>query len=324
MKIALAGLGGAAVQAHLPAIARLSSRGKATFVGAADPDERRRIEVGRTLPRVPLFESAEEMLAEVSSEVLVIAADPSAHADLVELGLRSGVQVVCEKPLVVTRGQYDRVASAHVRRPLHAIVPVHQYRYSPAWVAISRCARIAARLRFPFSLAVDVERPGVDALAVSPWRNDPHLSGGMLADHGVHYLALAWTVEEQLDLLAGLRIWSEGEERSGASCRLRGGVLTIQVKTGAPARQTRIAFDAGRLGIAWCNESLKVRFGNRTILNRRVEALADRAHVNSLYNRFYDDLARNIGRPAWRAHRTAEALVVSRVLVELLERAPAG
>ena len=74
--------------------------------------------------------------------------------------------------------------------------------------------------------------------------------------------------------------------------------------------------------MTWCNETLRVAIGNRTVATRTVNALANRAHVNSLYGRFYEDLVRNVGNVAWRVHRTAEALVVGRALVELLERAP--
>ncbi len=74
--------------------------------------------------------------------------------------------------------------------------------------------------------------------------------------------------------------------------------------------------------MTWHNETLEVAIGGRTVAARTVDALASRTHVNSLYGRFYEDLARHERNAAWRAHRTAEALVVSRALVDLLERAP--
>jgi predicted dehydrogenase len=323
VRVAIAGLGSAAVRGHLPAIGRLGLRNAVSLVAAADPDPRRRDEAAVALPGVPLFESATSMLAATACDLLVVAAEPDAHAELIALGLEYDLDVVCEKPLVVTRSQYDRIALAHVQRPRRGIVSVHQYRYSPTWISIARCARVAAFLRAPFSVAVDVQRRQADALAASPWRADVDLFGGMLADHGVHYLALAWTVDQRLDVLAGVRTWSDEGERSGASLRFGSGVLTIEVRTGAPARRTSVTLHAARLTLTWCDGDLEARLGRRVILTRSVEALTDRAHVDSLYDGFYRDLVKNLRHSAWRANRTAEALVVGRTLLELLERTPA-
>jgi predicted dehydrogenase len=322
VRIALAGLGSAAERGHLPAIAQLVSRGIASLVGAADPSEdARSVAAARLQPQSPpLFASAEQMLDAVDCELLVIAAEPPAHADLIERGLAGNLHVVCEKPLVLTREHYERVAQAHARRPDLAIVPVHQYRYSPTWISISRWARMATRLRVPFRMVADVERPTTDSFAASAWRTDLDRSGGMLADHGVHYLSLAWTIDPHLDVLAGARTFEADGERSVASLRLGSGVLTIRVRTGAPARRTAISLEAAGAQLSWCDEALAVALGGRPVLARPVAGLADRAHVDALYGRFYADLARNLRRPAWRAQRTAEALLVGRALLELLER----
>jgi predicted dehydrogenase len=319
VRVAIAGLGTAATRGHLPAIARLASRGALTLVGAADPNAPQQADMGARFPGVPLFASAESMLASVACDVLVVASEPSMHADLVALGLAQQLHVVCEKPLVISRSQYDCVAQAHAQHPDRGIIPVHQYRYSPTWVSISRYARLAARLRIPFSLAVEVQRPGTDALAVSSWRTDRDQSGGMLADHGVHYLALAWTVDEHLDVLAGVRIWRGTSEHSDVSVRLRSGLLTIQLVNGAQARRTSINFYVANGALTWRDETMKAVIGGRTVLIRRVEALTHRSHVDSLYHLLYLDIVRNLSRPSWRANRTAEALTVSRALVSLLD-----
>jgi predicted dehydrogenase len=290
------------------------------LVAAADPDAERRAAAGARFPRIALFDAVETMLGSVVCDLLVIAAEPRAHAGLVALGLEHGLHVLCEKPLVVTPTDYELVARAHARRPDLGLVAVHQYRYSPAWAAISRCARLAARLRIPFSLTADVQRPGIDPFASSHWRSDVELSGGVLADHGVHYLALAWTVEEQLDVLAGVRTLSTVGECSSATIRLGSGVLTLRVRTGARARRTSVALHVGDTALTWSDRVFAVVLGGRTILRRPVAGLASREHVDSLYERLYRDVRSNLSRPAWRVHRTAEALVVARALLALLER----
>jgi predicted dehydrogenase len=266
-----------------------------------------------------LFDSAKAMLASVPCDVLVVAAEPTSHAELIVLGLEHGSHLVCEKPLVLTRGDYDRVRKAHAEWPQLGIVAVHQYRYSRAWRAISRWARLAARLHLPFSLDVEVSREGIDPLSASTWRSDGELSGGMLADHGVHYLALAWTVDQHLNVLAAARSAVEMGERAVASVHIGSGVLTIRSHRGSLGRRTRVALHFANVELRWRDETVDVIVAGHVVLRRPAATLADRGHVDSLYEHFYRDLARNLRRPAWRGHRTAETLVVGHALLELLE-----
>jgi predicted dehydrogenase len=325
VRVALAGLGTAACRGHLPAISRLASEGGAiSLAAAADPDPTRRADCCSRFPATRFFESAEEMLESVSCDVLIVATDPGAHADLIVLGIERGIHVLCEKPLVLTRAGYERVATAHARRLDVGLVSVHQYRYSPTWRAMSRWARLAARLRLPFSLVVEVQRSGADPLAASPWRSEVESSGGALADHGVHYLALAWTVDHRLDVLASSQTVTASGERSGASVRIASGMLTVQASTDEAVRRTRVTLRVANVDLRWCDEAFDVVVAGRTVLTRPVASLADRAHVDSLYEHLYRDLARNLSRAPWRAHRTAEALVVGRALLALLDRPPSG
>jgi predicted dehydrogenase len=318
MKLAIAGLGSAANRAHLPALARLG--GGARLVGAADPDGSSLRAASQRLEEVPLFSSAEEMLDQVDADVLLVATEPSAHASLTETGIERGLHVVCEKPLVVERGELEAIAAACGRRPDLALVPVHQYRYSPPWSSLRRWARRAARKGRPFALIVDLQRNGTDRHATSPWRADPAHAGGMFADAGVHFLALAWTLEERLEVLAASRRREAVGERSAALLRLGSGVFKLQVWNGAAARHTGMELQLQHVAISWRDGLCSLRVGGRTLVRRRVTALSDRSHVDDLYAAFYRDLTRNLGSEAWRMQRTAEALGVNEALLTLLER----
>ncbi|HEV2814193.1 MAG TPA: Gfo/Idh/MocA family oxidoreductase [Solirubrobacteraceae bacterium] len=320
MRLALAGLGSAAVRGHVPAIGHATRA--LTLVAAADPAADRRRETHALLDGLPVFDSAETMLAAIACDVLVVAAEPAAHADLVVLGLRHGVHVVCEKPLVVTQSDYDRILREHASKPSLGIVSMLQYRYSPTWRLIARCARLADRLRIPFALVFDVRRPGADPLAASLWRSAPEASGGMLADHGVHCVGLAGTVGDRLDVLASVRTCAARGERSRASLRVGRGVATIRVESGAPSRETTVTLHLPRAAIVWRDERVALHVGRRRVLSRRTHAISDRVHVDALYRPFYGDLARNLTCFAWRAQRTAESLVVARALLALLAGRP--
>lgn len=321
MNIAVVGLGGAGSRGHIPALTALGDR--AALVAAADLDARRRLELASRLPRLPLFATAQEMLTHTACDVLVVATEPAAHAPLVTLGMQHGLHVVCEKPLTTSREAHEAIAQACARRPDLALVPVHQYRYSPHWASIVRRARRAARRRRPWTLTVDLQRPGTDPHAVSPWRTDVAGAGGMLADAGVHFLALAWTIDKQMEPLAIVREQDElGAERSTAILRIGSGVVTLQVWNGAPRRHTRVELRLDRTAAVWRDDVATLTAGERTLLRRRVPALSDREHVDMLYGALYRDLVAHVRHDGWRIRRTAEALGVGELLLTLLERGP--
>jgi predicted dehydrogenase len=319
--VALAGLGTAAVRGHLPALQRLQSEGRLTLAGAADPDASRRAVLSGELRGVPVFDSTEEMLATIRSDLLVIATEPSAHAALTLLGVRHRQHVLCEKPLTVAREHQTLVASAYAREPELGLVGVHQYRYSATWTSMSRFARLVDRLGMPFELVVDVQRNGTDPHAASPWRRDIGASGGMLADHGVHFLALGRTINDDFQVLHTLRAWHEDGERSVARVRFGTGVLELSVSARARARCTRAELHVAAFQLSWCDASVRLLVGRRTVARWRTDALSDRGHVDRLYLPLYRDLVEHLHEASWRKRHTAEALAVGAGLVALLELA---
>jgi predicted dehydrogenase len=151
MTFAFVGLGNACLRGHLPAVERLE-HARASILGAADPDPDRRAILAARLPTVPTFPNLEALLSVTTPDALVVATDPRQHASLVVEGIEHGCHVICEKPLTLTRQDHERIAAACERRSELALVPVHQYRYSPEWTRIRRLARWASRLRMPYSL----------------------------------------------------------------------------------------------------------------------------------------------------------------------------
>jgi hypothetical protein len=261
------------------------------------------------------------MLSAVACDVFVVATEPTAHAELVALAMHRGVHVICEKPLTVTRADHTTVADACRRRPDLALVPVHQYRYSPQWAMIARCIRAATYIGRRYTLTVDVCRQGADRFAALPWRADATRSGGMLADAGVHFLALAWSAHHQLKLLdVDGRIKDSGAERSTATYRVGPGLLTINVRNDAIARSTRMRLRVGALTVRWQDDQAHWSIGRRAVCHRRVLALSDREHVDALYLQLYQDVANRLARQQWRERRTGEALSVGEALVQALER----
>lgn len=321
MRVALVGLGGAAFGGHLPALIRLQRARLITLVGAADPDLARRDAASRALRRLPLFASAEEMLASEASDVLVIASGPDSHAQLVALGVSHRQHVVCEKPLTLTSEQHQIVADSFADQAGLGLVPVHQYRYSPTWQFLCRSGRVADRLGLPYFFDADIQRNGSDRTAATTWRADVAASGGMLADHGVHFLALAWTISRSIEPIVAVR-HSQGDrgERVSARLQLGSGQMRVRLSSASPGRSTRLDLRFSGLSLSWHDTTAAVAFKGRSLGRWRTAAISDRSHVNALYASLYRELLGGLGEPRWRTLRTAEALTVNRALVSLLAR----
>jgi predicted dehydrogenase len=323
LRVALAGLGGAAIRGHLPAIRLLERERKLTLVAAADPNASQRSAVASALPGLPIFDTAEKMLHCVPSEILIIAAEPSSHAQLALLGADNEQHVLCEKPLILTREQHEALAATFQDRPHLGLVAVHQYRYSPTWVSMSRWARCASRLTIPVQVVVEVDRNGTDSHALSSWRTAGETSGGLLADHAVHFLALGWTISEDLEVLTGWRDWDNAHrERATATVRLGSGRLDVRLSSAAAARHTVVNVQMGPVTFTWSDDSAVLRFCTHIVRRWRVDALSNRDHIDALYLPLYNDLIANLKDPSWRRRRRAEALTVGNALIALLENVP--
>jgi predicted dehydrogenase len=117
-RIAIAGLGAAARDIHLPAYAGLPLQ----VVGGCDPAPS-----GGAFP-FPVFGSAAEMLDKTRPDILTVAAPPDQHQALVEQGLAAGCHVLCEKPFMPTLEEADR-ACALARQRGRVVVVNNQYRF---------------------------------------------------------------------------------------------------------------------------------------------------------------------------------------------------
>lgn len=320
MKIALAGLGGAAIQGHLPALRKLEREHCLRLVAAADSAQHSRAQAATSLRDIPLFDSVETMLTRVEANALVIATPPSSHAELITLGIAHRVHVLCEKPLVLSKGDRDTVEAAADGPHRLAIISIHQYRYSRAWLRLAPWLRLANALGAPYSMHATVHRQdGSDPYAASQWRKDLSTSGGMLADHGAHFTALAWTIDPALSVIDAKRDLDHlSGERSWAKIRIGSGILELHMSGSTVARYTSLDIRTRGLACEWRGEHASVRVAGHRIASFAPGSLSDRSYLDSLYYAFYRDVLHNLSNAAWRTTRTAESVGVAATLVEML------
>ena len=83
------------------------------------------------------FDSADEMIRSGEVDAVVIATPHWMHADLAVRALKSGLHVLCEKPLSVTVAQSDEVLKAAAESRGMFLV-VHQKRFEPAYLFVKQ------------------------------------------------------------------------------------------------------------------------------------------------------------------------------------------
>jgi len=319
MRLALCGLGSAAVRAHIPVIQELAAQAAVDVVGVCDRSLERRAR-GATLLGAPGFAEVHRMLHEVEPDILVVATPPSRHVEAVRTGLKHGAHVVCEKPLGLRRADIVELRRLHRRHDRLGLIGVHQYEYAAAWQALLRLLRPAILAAEPWSVRVVVERPGTDPLSAGGWRARPAAEGGILGDHAVHYLSMLWKVAPDLRLVSAQRHGAGRGEQARAVLVAGSGSIEISVSYAAGRRHNRVELQRPARGLTatWDNDRLTVRRRGHALEANAVGALSDRDNVNQLYVPFYRELISSIDDRAWLQARWAESIGVARLLSEAL------
>lgn len=317
MRVALAGAGSAAVRGHLPAIHGIPGL---QLVAGADPRPEARVVLQAAAPSAQVFADAQEMLGRVECDLLVVACDPAGHVELACSGARHGHHVLCEKPLAIGRAELESVAAAFSERPGVALTIAHQYRHAPAWRFLRAVAARLARVGARFRLAVDLLRPGLDVRARSAWRADLERSGGVLADHGSHFLDLAASIGE-IEIRSVSRRVQRGAEKVTLYAGVSTGELEMRLSTAAAERRTSVSLRSGGATLLWRDGRLEWGISQRSLGSRRVRAISDRAFVDQLYTPMYAELISRCGDASWCTDRSLRSLAGARNLVRALELA---
>jgi predicted dehydrogenase len=321
LRVALVGIGSAASRAHLPALSALESAGVVELVGVCDPASERRDAVTAAHPTVRGFAENDDMLDSVRPDLLVIATPPSVHLGEMAAAVARGLHVLCEKPL----GLSDRdVATLRDLAESHrgqTLATVHQYRYAQPWLWLARAAAGAIRDGEPFSLAVEVERPGTDPLSAGGWRTDPEHEGGILGDHAVHYLALLHELDPACQVVACHREGPGGREVASVDVRLAAaGSAHIAVSYAGNRRRNLIKLHRPEqcLEAGWADGVFVLTRNGLAGAPRTTASLSDRTLVNALYSPMYSELIAGISDPSWRRRATTGTVTVAGLLAAAL------
>lgn len=131
MKVAVIGLGNAAMNLHLPALKGISG---VELIGGCDPDASRR-SLAASLFQIAAFDSFEKMLEMSKPDVVVIGTPPDSHADYCRRSMELGIDVVCEKPFVSTLAEADDLIATAARLG-RKLALNHEFREMPIFRAV--------------------------------------------------------------------------------------------------------------------------------------------------------------------------------------------
>ncbi len=191
MRVAVVGLGEAAVGLHLPALARISS---ASLAGVFDTDTDCSTAAARRFG-VPAFESFDRLLEIARPEVVVVGTPPRFHEEYCLTSLDAGAHVICEKPFATSVAEADRIIAAAGRAD-RMVALNHEFREMPIFRALHTAVSDGSVGDLVFAqLWQNVDMP--------PW-NETGWRGALrhrtLFEAGVHLVDLAITLFRELPI----------------------------------------------------------------------------------------------------------------------------
>ncbi|SEE57860.1 Predicted dehydrogenase [Rhizobiales bacterium GAS191] len=129
--------------------------------------------------------SFDEVLAMQDVDIVDIATPPSLHFPQVMAALAAGKQVVCEKPLVGSLADVDRLAAAEAKAK-GRIMPIFQYRYGNGLQKAKRIVELGLAGKAYLGTVETAWMRGAKYYSV-PWRGRWETElGGVLLTHAIH------------------------------------------------------------------------------------------------------------------------------------------
>jgi predicted dehydrogenase len=259
-KGALFGAGGVARLAHLPAYG-VNSASRLAIVAAVDDAD---IE---PIPGILHLKKKEDLASRVPRlDFIDVCTPTSSHLELVTWALAQGYHVMCEKPVALSLREAEQIRDA-ARRAGKVVMPCHQYRYNPAWLKVRSWLDEGAIGRWHLA-EVHVGRAHADQGAVAqgtPWRGTRAQSrGGVLLDHGTHWLYLLMDVAgapTRVQSWTGRLRHSDYDVEDTAHLLLEFGehrLATMLVTWAATRRENRVRFVGEQGTIEWSGTQLSL------------------------------------------------------------------
>lgn len=235
------------------------------------------------------YGSYEAALADGRIDAAFVATPPSSHLELTLQALRSGKDVIVEKPAFLRAADCDQVAAVQAETGRRVFV-AENYCYKPLATTLRKVVASGdiGELRFVHVNAVKLQLQ-------SGWRNDPGETGGALFEGGIHWIDLVANLGPRVRSARGVR---SGDPRTPERSMVvvvayeGGGVGTLfhSWEIGSPLRGLRLSRIYGTAGsVAFESNGLFVAvYGRRKCL--LFPGLHDVAGYKGMFRDFLDAL----------------------------------
>jgi predicted dehydrogenase len=136
------------------------------------------------------YESLERMLAAEKLDLLMVGSPNSMHLDHIRAGLRAGVKIFAEKPVVTTEAETMEVAALLGQHGADRVMVGLVLRYAPLYVDLRRAQADGAIGDVASIEASETIPPYHGAFFLRDWRRYDRFAGGFLLEKCCHDLDL--------------------------------------------------------------------------------------------------------------------------------------
>lgn len=177
LKVAVIGYGGQGAW-HCSQIIKSDT---VELAGTYDINEARRTAAVRN--GIFVYENNEAIFSDSSVDIVVVATPNNCHEDLVISALKSGHNVICEKPVALSVNSFDRMTTA--ANESGKLLTVHQNRrWDVDFLAVKQVIESG---EIGDTIRVESRIHGSRGIP-SDWRCEKAPGGGMILDWGVHLI----------------------------------------------------------------------------------------------------------------------------------------
>lgn len=150
-----------------------------------------------TLPHYTETDGIEHMLRDSQPDVLLVTGPDYTHCDHILAGLRHGLRVIVEKPMVISAAEVRRVLAAE-RESAGKVIVAHNARYKAAHRKLKSMileGKIGRVINIDFAYNLDTRH---GASYFHRWNRRRHLSGGLSIHKSVHHIDLInWLLSDK-------------------------------------------------------------------------------------------------------------------------------
>lgn len=249
LRVGVVGMG--VGQLHL--LSWIDVRG-ASAVALVEPDDALRARASADWG-LDAYASLDELL-DAGVDVVDLCTPPALHEAQINACLEAGVHVICEKPLVDSLAACDRLVEAVAGAANGArLMPVLQYRFGRGAAQARALVEAGVAGRLFTASAMTWWRRDADYYGGAAWRTTwQGALGGTVVNHAVHiHDLLTWIGGPltEIHALVDTRVNDVATEDCAVAVgrSADGGLVTMNVTTGAAAESSRLA---------WCFEGVQI------------------------------------------------------------------